>query len=107
MGIYQLHNTGSIWEYLGPPISGWQELDHNPRTIAIVADIDLEGNNLYQLHKTVIASGSRTIHLAPEWKPRTYCSDQSGRSVSPSRESANPAGDSGIAEYECLPEGRR
>ncbi len=44
---YQLHSDGSIWLYTGPPITGWQELDNNPKTTAIATD----GNgNLYQLH---------------------------------------------------------
>jgi len=46
MGLYQLHNDGSIWKYTGPPISGWQELDTNPKATAIASD----GIDLYQLH---------------------------------------------------------
>jgi hypothetical protein len=43
--------TGAIWRYTGTPCSGnscpgWQRLDNNPKTVAIVAG----GNSLYQLH---------------------------------------------------------
>lgn len=46
--LYQLHNTGKIWKYGGPPITGWQELDNNPATKQIVAS----GGHLYQRHDT-------------------------------------------------------
>lgn len=44
--LYQMHGDGTIWVYNGPPISGWQVLDNNPRTRSIVA----AGNSLYQMH---------------------------------------------------------
>jgi len=49
--VYQLHNDGRIWRYTGPPCSGescpgWQQLDNNPKTVAIVA----AGRDLFQLH---------------------------------------------------------
>ena len=44
--LYQMHGDGTIWVYTGPPISGWQMLDNNPRARAIAAS----GNLLYQLH---------------------------------------------------------
>ncbi len=47
MAVYQLHRDGSIWQYTGPPGSGWQELDNNVATNDIVAD----GAHLYQLHR--------------------------------------------------------
>ena len=58
--LYQLHNDGEIWWYTGLPCSGdicpgWQRLDNNPKTVAIVAagvdrdSIDFE-LALYQLH---------------------------------------------------------
>ncbi len=51
--LYQLHNSGAIWEYTGIPCDGnscpgWQRLDNNVRTRAIIA----AGNNLYQLHNS-------------------------------------------------------
>ena len=27
--IYQLHNTGRLWRYTGPPLSGWQLIDND------------------------------------------------------------------------------
>jgi hypothetical protein len=47
---YQLHNSGMIWRYTGTPCAanscpGWQMLDNNLKTRAIVA-----GDQLYQLH---------------------------------------------------------
>jgi hypothetical protein len=49
--LYQLHSNGLIWRYTGPPCSGascpgWQLLDNNPATVAIVA----ANGSLYQLH---------------------------------------------------------
>jgi hypothetical protein len=35
--LYKLHNNGEIWVYNGPPMTGWQMLDNNPKTIAIAA----------------------------------------------------------------------
>jgi hypothetical protein len=46
--LYQLHQNGAIWKYVGPPLTGWQMLDNNPAGIAIAAS----GGNLYQLHNT-------------------------------------------------------
>jgi len=46
--LYQLHNTGKIWQYTGVPLTGWKELDNNPATKKIIT----AGGNLYQLHKT-------------------------------------------------------
>ena len=37
MALYQLQGDGTIWHYTGPPLTGWQILDNNPRTTAIVA----------------------------------------------------------------------
>jgi hypothetical protein len=45
--LYQLHNDGSIFEYTGPPLTGWLKLDDNPATTAITAT----STNLWQLHK--------------------------------------------------------
>ena len=39
--LYQAHGDGTIWSYTGPPISGWQMLDNNPRARAIAADSNL------------------------------------------------------------------
>jgi hypothetical protein len=46
--LYQLHKTGNIFKFTGPPITGWQHLDNNPATKQIAA----AGNHLYQLHDT-------------------------------------------------------
>ena len=46
--LYQLHNTGKVWKYVTPPLTGWQMLDNNPATKQIAAS----GGNLYQLHNT-------------------------------------------------------
>jgi hypothetical protein len=35
--LYQMHSDGSIWFYTGPPMTGWQKLDNNPKTKAIMA----------------------------------------------------------------------
>ena len=35
--LYQRHRDGKIWKYTGTPITGWQLLDQNPKTVAIVA----------------------------------------------------------------------
>lgn len=37
MGLYQLHGDGTIWVYTGPPLPGWQMLDNNPRTRAVIS----------------------------------------------------------------------
>jgi hypothetical protein len=44
--LYEMHGDGTIWSYTGPPVTGWQMLDNNPRARAIAASGDL----LYQLH---------------------------------------------------------
>ena len=44
--LYEMHGDGTIWIYTGPPISGWQMLDNNPRARAIAGD----GGLLYQMH---------------------------------------------------------
>jgi hypothetical protein len=41
-----VHTDGSIWRYTGPPITGWEMLDNNPRAVSIVAS----DSHLYQLH---------------------------------------------------------
>jgi hypothetical protein len=43
--VYQTHGDGTIWAYTGPPISGWQMLDNNPRERLTVAN-----GRLFQLH---------------------------------------------------------
>jgi hypothetical protein len=53
------------------------------------------------IQTVLIASGSRRIQRVPEPKPRTYCSNQGRRSVSPSRERDNLDRFS-IAEYVLL-----
>jgi hypothetical protein len=45
--LYQMHGDGSIWQYTGPPMTGWQLLDNNSNTKKIAAG----DGNLYQLHK--------------------------------------------------------
>jgi hypothetical protein len=40
--LYQWHDTGDIWRYIGVPCigeicPGWQKLDNNPRTRKVVA----------------------------------------------------------------------
>jgi hypothetical protein len=44
--LYQLRDDGSIWAYTGTPLTGWQMLDNNPRTDAIVS----ADSSLYQHH---------------------------------------------------------
>jgi hypothetical protein len=46
MSLFQLHSDGSLWQYTGPPVTGWQLLDNNPATTSIVA----RGGTLYQMH---------------------------------------------------------
>lgn len=46
--LYQLHNSGKIWRYTGPPVTGWQEIDNNPASKKIVTS----AGYLYQLHNT-------------------------------------------------------
>jgi hypothetical protein len=38
MSLFQLHGDGTIWQYMGTPMTGWKTLDKNPgvRVIAIV-----------------------------------------------------------------------
>jgi hypothetical protein len=43
--LFQLHNNGMIWRYLGSP-NNWEPVDNNLKT----ADIVLGGGNLYQKH---------------------------------------------------------
>lgn len=45
--LFQLHNDGKIWRYIGTPISGWELIDQNPATVQIVA----ASNALYQRHR--------------------------------------------------------
>ena len=56
VALYQMHGDGTIWTYTGPPISGWQVLDNNPRARAVAA-----GPGLYQLHG-MAPSGSTRVH---------------------------------------------
>jgi hypothetical protein len=44
--LYQMHGDGTIWHYTGPPLTGWQMLDNNPRARSIASC----GNELYQMH---------------------------------------------------------
>jgi hypothetical protein len=46
VALYQLHNDGTIWQYLGTPIEGWQLLDNNRAAVQIAAG----GPDVYQLH---------------------------------------------------------
>ena len=62
--LYQLHTDGTIWQYLGQPITGWRELDHNPVTVAILAD----GDDLYQLHIRMVRSGSTWGQPITGWR---------------------------------------
>jgi hypothetical protein len=55
--LYQMHGDGTIWTYTGTPITGWQQLDNNPRARAIAAD----GPHLYQLH----GDGSIWLYTGP------------------------------------------
>lgn len=45
--LYQLHNTGKIWRYIGTPLTGWELLDQNPATVDVIAAADV----LYQKHR--------------------------------------------------------
>jgi hypothetical protein len=47
--LYQIHNDGKIWQYTGPPLTGWELLDNNPATVQIAASFSDPG--LYQLHR--------------------------------------------------------
>jgi hypothetical protein len=31
-----MHGDGTIWIYTGPPLTGWQMVDNNPATTAIM-----------------------------------------------------------------------
>jgi hypothetical protein len=44
--LYQMHGDGTIWTYTGPPLTGWQMLDNNPRAHTLTAS----GPLLYQMH---------------------------------------------------------
>ena len=46
--LYQLHETGNIFQYTGTPLTGWLELDNNPATKAIAAF----NASLCQLHSS-------------------------------------------------------
>ena len=41
-----MHNDGAIWKYVGPQMTGWQQLDGNAASVSIAAS----GGHLYQLH---------------------------------------------------------
>ena len=79
--LYQMHGDGTIWVYTGPPISGWQMLDNNPRARAIAAS----GNLLYQLH----GDGTIWLYTGPPltgWQqldnnPRARAISVSGRKL--------------------------
>ncbi len=45
-GLYQIHKTGRIWQYTGPPVTGWAQLDSNPASVQIAASAE----HLYQRH---------------------------------------------------------
>jgi hypothetical protein len=47
VALYQLHKDGTIWQYLGTPVEGWQLLDNNQAAIQIAAG----GPEIYQLHR--------------------------------------------------------
>jgi hypothetical protein len=55
--LYQMHGDGTIWTYTGTPITGWQQVDDNPRARAIAED----GPHLYQLH----GDGSIWLYTGP------------------------------------------
>lgn len=44
--LYQLHNSGWIWQYTGTPLTGWLALDNNSSTKKIVA----ANGSLFQIH---------------------------------------------------------
>jgi hypothetical protein len=44
----QLRSNGRIWQYMGTPMTGWQELDNNPATVQIAA----ARGRPYQRHST-------------------------------------------------------
>jgi len=49
--LYELHNDGSIWWYIGPACGAgscpaWVDLDNNPLAVSI----GVGGNNLYEVH---------------------------------------------------------
>ena len=46
--LYQMHQSGHIWEYTGTPLTGWKLLDNNAETATITAS----GSHLYQTHKS-------------------------------------------------------
>ena len=54
--LYQLHKTGLIWKYLGPPITGWELISRDPSTKVVCAggtgpapDGSTHQGSLYQL----------------------------------------------------------
>jgi hypothetical protein len=60
--LYQLHSTGAIFRYVGPPLTGWELLDDNPATSQIAGADD----RLYQIHH----SGAIWRYVAPPPTPR-------------------------------------
>lgn len=57
--LYQIHSDGSIWQYEGPPITEWTQLDSNPQSVGIA--VDESNGQLYQLHN----DGSIWQYVAP------------------------------------------
>ena len=45
--LFQRHDSGAIFQFIGPAPQDWRPLDGNPRTVQIVA---AGGNQLYQRH---------------------------------------------------------
>lgn len=44
--LYQIHDTGHIYQFTGTPMTGWRELDNNPLSYKLVA----ADGELYQIH---------------------------------------------------------
>ena len=63
--LYQLHSDGAIWQYVGPPITGWVRLDQDSATVAIAAD---GKGNLYQLHNNGYVYRFTGTTTAPSWQ---------------------------------------
>jgi len=55
--LYQIHKSGKIWRYVGPPLTGWELLDANPASSSIAAS----GEGLFQAH----ADGTVWSYIGP------------------------------------------
>jgi hypothetical protein len=71
--IFELHNTGSIWQFTGQPCSsghcpGWKLVDSNPHTVSITATQD----TLYQIHDDQSLWGYYCLSLPCSWATGSF-----------------------------------